>query len=130
MYLIFKNNEFLFGMLVNDVLRVVDKQSVKYSDGKFLIDDMEIKEIELTKVTKLKHSCDIDKRKLIIVDNDGIGKFAIAVQDVLGFIKENVQILKKQDFLNKYGYEHVRGFIIKDNMLVTIIGKEFLNYRI
>lgn len=129
MYLLFKNNDYLFGIPVKDVFRVIDRQSLVFKNGRSFANNIEIKEIDFSKISNLKGSNLVDKKKLIIIDSKDLIKPALLVNDVVGFIKEDLKILKKQDFLNKYGYEGVRGFLLKNNVVITLMDVDFFKFK-
>lgn len=125
MYLIFEDDGFLFGLSVKEIYKVIDRQSLVFKDDRYFYNDLEIKMIEFSKKSKLKGNYALCKSKLLILEHKDFTKPAILVHDVIGFIKEDIYILKKQDFLSRYGYHGIKGFVKKDSLLVTLIDKEF-----
>lgn len=125
MYLIFEDNNFLFGLSVKEIYKVIDRQSLIFRGDKCFFNDLEIREVEFSRKLNLKGNNSTYKSKLVILEYEDFVKPAILVHGVVGFIKEDVNILKKQDFLNRYGYSGIKGFVKKNGMLVTLIDKGF-----
>ncbi|MCX7770482.1 MAG: hypothetical protein N2202_05300 [Proteobacteria bacterium] len=129
MYLIFEESGCFFGISVNDIFKIIDLGSLIFRDDKYFFYDMEIRKTLISDIFDLKNRIDQEAKKVVILEHFDSFKPALFVHDVVGFIKEDGKILKKQDFLNLYGYKHVKGFLINNNRLITLIDKKaFLNF--
>jgi hypothetical protein len=122
MYLTFIENNVSFCVEIEYVKKVVDINAIIQSQEGYFYNSLPVKVINLVETLDIKFGNENVKRKAILLHEvkDVIPTFF--VNDVAGFIKkETVVVLKKQDYLNFYGFWGIKEFCLKDNILFFCI---------
>lgn len=126
MYLIFRESEFDFSINISDVLRIVEINSIVSKNGKYFLGEREVQKIDFQELMQIKYKKHTKKSKVLLLNSEKDKIPAFFVDDVGGFVKDDVNIYKKQDFLDRYGFFCVKGFFIKEDKLFFIIDAKAL----
>ncbi len=122
MYLTFNEGNISFCIAIEDVKKVVDISSIIQSQEGYFYESLPVRAINLVETFNIRFGNKGTKRKAILINVMGDIIPAFFVEDVTGFIKkESVVILRKQDYLNFYGFWGIKEFFIKDNVLFFCI---------
>jgi len=122
MYLTFNESNISFCIAIEDVKKVVDISSIIQSQEGYFYDSLPVKAINLVETFNIRLVNKGVKRKAILLHEIGDVIPAFFVENVAGFLKkESILMLRKQDYLDFYGFWGIKEFFIKDNVLFFCI---------